>query len=61
MEDHGYVLLQIDFWAAWFVRRDLADAPLGWGYQSIYYDALSWYVAGYATIDYRSSFIETTA
>lgn len=58
MEEHNYVLIQVDFWDAWFVRRDLADAHLG---LPVYYDALSWFVAGFANVDYRARFINTTA
>jgi hypothetical protein len=58
MKSHNYVLFQVDFWDAWFVRRDVANAHLG---LPVYYDALSWFVAGYARVDYKDNFIEHTA
>jgi hypothetical protein len=58
MESHRYVLLQVDGWDAWFVRRDIADAHLN---VPVYYDAVSWYLAGYASVDFMPRFIDQTA
>jgi hypothetical protein len=62
MRAHGYVLIQVDWWDAFYVRQDLVAAATN---GAPLYDDLTWYLHGYVTNapsnEHRATFLKTTA